>query len=230
MARFQHHGIDLGDGSAVHFTDGVLGIAGPGGNPADFEIKQTDLDIVTRNGKDKVHHVNYGQRLSEDETIERAFSKVGHRGYHLLFHNCEHFAAWCVVDRHESRQISVACNRLSSVGAKTIAATSVQIAARIGFKGIVRGASPWMLASDAAQWATEIGGHHVGLRDPVKRKRASRAVGMTTALTIGAFAGPIGLAVAGGLWCVGEAASEVSQTAYEKARKQNSEPKKKLSV
>ncbi|WP_186776074.1 lecithin retinol acyltransferase family protein [Rubripirellula reticaptiva] len=218
LARFQHHGIDLGDGSAVHFTDGGLGVAGPTGNATHFQIKRTDLDVVTRCGRDVLHYVDYRDRLHVDETVERAIRRIGTRDYHLLFHNCEHFAVWCITDRHESRQVSVAFDRASSVGIKAIAAASVHVASRIGAKRIIRGASPWMLIADAAQWATEAGGHHVGLRNTKQRKQASRAVGATTALSIGALGGPVGIAVAGGLWCAGEVAGELSQAAYENVR------------
>ncbi|TWU54437.1 NC domain protein [Rubripirellula tenax] len=218
VARFQHHGIDLGDGSAVHFTDGRGGVAGPSGDAATFEVKRTELDEVTRNQRDSMHVVEYRDRLPIDETVERAISKIGSRNYNLLFHNCEHFAAWCVLDRWESRQVSVAFDRASSVGAKALATTSMHVAARLSAKSVLRGATPWLLVADAAQWATEAGGHHVGLRDPKRRRNASRAVGVTTAMSVGALAGPLGIAVAGGLWCVGEVAGELSQVAYEKAQ------------
>jgi hypothetical protein len=178
------------------------------------------LDFVTRGGRDRLHVVEHGLRRTPEQIVDRAITHVGTRGYDLLFYNCEHFAAWCVHDRYESRQIAVACDRATAVGVKAIAATSVHFAARVGTKGILRGATPWMIVADVAQWATEAGGHHVGLRDPKKRRQVSRAVGATTAITVGAIGGPIGMAVAGGIWCVGEVASELSQTAYERVRRQ----------
>ncbi len=220
LGRFQHHGIDLGDGSTVHFTDGGVGVAGPIGNAAEFEIKRTGLDVVTRSGRDRVHLVQHTTRFEPDEIAGRALGRVGTRNYDFLFHNCEHFAAWCVHDRHESRQVAVAFDRASSIGIKALAATSVHVVSRVGARGLLRGVSPWTLVADAAQWATEAGGHHVGLRDPQRRKHVSRAVGVTTAMSVGAIGGPVGIAVAGALWCVGEVAGELTQAAYEKARQQ----------
>ncbi|MFK8114858.1 MAG: lecithin retinol acyltransferase family protein [Rubripirellula sp.] len=217
---FQHHGIDLGDGTAVHFTDGNGGVAGPGSDSSDFQIQHTSIELISRQGRDRLHVIAYQDALPADQVVERALSQVGRQGYHLLFDNCEHFACWCVIDRDESRQVSVACERLSAASLKAITAGTIRIASKSGVKRVMRGASPWMLVADAAQWITEAGGHHVGLRDPLRRKHAGRAVGMTTALGIGACGGPAGLVVAGGIWIAGEVVGEVSRTTYDKIRDQ----------
>ena len=215
---FQHHAIDIGDGTVVHFTDGAGGVAGPGSETSDFQIQRTPLGQVTRNGRDKTHRVRYEQPFSADVVVSRALGQVGRRGYHLLFDNCEHFAAWCVVGRDESRQVDIARERVSAAGVKALAAGGLRFVSTVGAKRVVRGASPWILAADAVQWTTEAIGHHVGLTDPSKRKQAGRAAGGITALGIGAVAGPIGMIVAGGIWTAGEVAGEVSRGAYEKAR------------
>ena len=220
---FQHHAIDLGNGDAVHFTDGDGSVARPGSDSDRFEIQVTSMDVVTRSGRDAIHVVSHRERLDPTLVVQRAMSQVGRKGYHLLFDNCEHFACWCVLDRDESRQVSVACERLSAAGVKAIAATTVRAASSIGVKRVIRGASPWMLVADAAQWITEAGGHHVGIRDPQKRKRAGRAVGATTALGVGACAGPAGVLVAGGIWVIGEVAGEVSRVTYDQVRERRRE-------
>lgn len=43
---------------------------------------------------------------SPEETLRRAKSKLGKKGYNLFFHNCEHFALWCKTGICESRQIA----------------------------------------------------------------------------------------------------------------------------
>lgn len=217
---FQHHAIDLGNDDAVHFTDGDGGVAGPGSDSDGFEIKVTSIDAVTRGGRDTIHVVAHRDGLDPERVAERAISQVGRRGYHLFFDNCEHFACWCALGRDESRQVAVACERLSAAGVKAIAATTVRAASSIGVKRVIRGASPWMLVADAAQWITEAGGHHAGIRDPQKRKQAGRAIGATTAFGVGACAGPAGVLVAGGIWVIGEVAGEVSRAAYDQIRQQ----------
>ena len=76
-----------------------------------------------------------------------------------------------------------------------------------------------LVAADVAQWITEAGGHHVGLRDPRQRKRAGRVVGFTTALGVGAIAGPTGVAFAGGVWAVSELVAEASRQAIDHTTK-----------
>jgi len=208
---FQHHGIDLGDGSVVHFTDGNHGVAGPGGNRKNFEIQQTAIEAVTRGGRDRLHHVAHSDPLCPEQVSQRAISQVGRRGYHLLFDNCEHFAMWCIVGRDESRQVDVAVERFGAAGIKAAAAGALGFVARRSAKRVLKGAAPLLIAADVAQWATEAGGHHVGLRDPKRRKRAGQAVGLGTAVGVGALAGPAGIAVAGSVWVAGEVAAEVSR-------------------
>lgn len=215
---FQHHVVDIGDGTAVHFTDGAGGVAGPGTDSNSFVIQRTPIELVTRNGRDRLHHVRYEQPLDAETIVQRALSQVGRRGYHLLFDNCEHFAAWCVVGRDESRQVDVARERFSAASVKAMATAGWRLASKLGAKHATRGATPWILVADAAQWATEAAGHHAGLTDPDERKKAGRAVGGITALGIGAVGGPAGIAIAGGVWAIGEFAGEVSRGVYEKVR------------
>ena len=182
---YQHHAIDIGDGLVVHFSDGAGGIARPGTAVEDFQIQRASRDSITRGGRDSVHVVSHSRRLPADEIVLRAESQLGRTGYHLLFDNCEHFANWCVVDRRESRQVSIACERIGAAGAKLAAIGSVRASVKVGAKSFVRGVSPWLLISDAAQWITEVGGHHIGLRDPHRREQAGKAVGATTSSSSG---------------------------------------------
>lgn len=221
---FQHHAIDVGDGTAVHFTDGDGGVAGPVGGTADFVVMHTSMSMVTAMGRCKVHVVQHASPLDADEIVERAISQVGRKGYHLMFDNCEHFASWSAVGKEESSQIRIACERLAAAGVKTIAASAAGVVSRHGAKRLLRGASGWMLLAEAAQWATEAGGHHVGLRDPKQRRNAGRAVGSVTAMGLGAIGGPVGIAVAGGLWVAGELAGEASHRVYQQARGQRKTP------
>jgi len=47
----------------------------------------------------------YDQRLSVEDTMRNAESRVGSLGYHLVRNNCEHFAAWCATGRAVSSQV-----------------------------------------------------------------------------------------------------------------------------
>lgn len=213
---FQHHAIDVGDGTIIHFTDGSGEVAGPGGDSDQFRIQRTSIDVATRGGRSKIHVIEHPQRLSADAVVARAISQCGRGGYHLLFDNCEHFACWCVADRYESRQVSLAGKMLTTAAMKALAATA-NASTKLGAKRLA-GVSPWMLLADAAQWVTEATGHHVGLRNPSQCKRAGQAVGVTAAVGLGACAGPAGAAVSGGLWMAAELASELSQATYQQVR------------
>lgn len=215
---FQHHAIDLGDGTVVHFTDGSDGVAGPSGDFARFQVQRTSWDVITRQGRDAVHVVEHPERLDVEESVRRALQLVGRRGYDLVFDNCEHVVTWCVCGREQSRQVHAACERLGSVGVKVAVAGMVRSASRFGARSLVRGASPWLLAADAAQWVTEATGHHVGLRDARHRRLAGRTVGLATSVTVGTLGGPAAAAVAGGLWIAGEAAGKLSRVGYDRFR------------
>lgn len=215
---FQHHAIDLGDGTVIHFTDGAGGVAGPVGNFDEFRVCRTSMSVVTRDGRDRVHWVEHRDRLSADETEARAMELLGRRGYDLLFDNCEHFAVWCVCGAEESRQVQLICERVGAAGVKVALGGVLRSATRHGVVRAVRGAHPFLLAADVAQWATEAVGHHLGVRDPRRRRAAGRAVGMATSLGFGAIGGPAGVAVAGGLWVAGEMVGEVSRAGYEQIR------------
>jgi len=206
---FQHHAIELGEGEAIHFSDGFEGPAGPGGDTAEFVVGKTTMNALTRNGKDRVFFVNYGKlQPSAGDTIRRAQSQLGRRGYHLFHDNCEHFATWCVTGKAVSAQVRTATERVGAVAMKA----GLVVAAKVALRS-TRVLKPWTLAADAVQFGTEAVGCHVGLADPVLRKRTGQALGGMTALGIGAFAGPAGIALAGGSWLLGEISGEVMSRA-----------------
>jgi hypothetical protein len=89
---FNHHGIDLGDGSVAHYLEGRRILRSP---LAEFSREQP------------VSVVSY---LPEEcspagVTLRRAMGRLGEQSYNLLFNNCEHFAHWCKTGRHRSAQV-----------------------------------------------------------------------------------------------------------------------------
>lgn len=93
---YWHHGIDMGDGTVVHFT----------GEPLErvaAEVRRTSYEDFARGGP--VLRVQHADGLAPDETCERALRHLGARGYHVLFSNCEHFASWCATGRPHSGQV-----------------------------------------------------------------------------------------------------------------------------
>lgn len=48
--------------------------------------------------------INY-HLYTEEETVQRAESRLGEASYNLAMNNCEHFAIWCKTGVHESHQV-----------------------------------------------------------------------------------------------------------------------------
>ena len=88
---YEHHGIDCGDGTAIHYR-----------KPSEV-IERTSMATFARGGK--VYIRPYPVRFIPDTVIQRAESRLGERKYNLIFNNCEHFATWCVTGVNDSRQI-----------------------------------------------------------------------------------------------------------------------------
>ncbi|MGB3405562.1 MAG: lecithin retinol acyltransferase family protein [Microcoleaceae cyanobacterium] len=88
---YEHHGIDCGDGSVIHYR-----------KPSET-IERTSVATFSRSNP--VYVRQYPVRYIPESTIQRAESRLGERQYNLLFNNCEHFATWCVTGVSDSRQI-----------------------------------------------------------------------------------------------------------------------------
>jgi len=89
---FNHHGIDLGDGTVAHYLEGREILRSP---QEDFS---RGLAITT---------VDYpeGSCSTIGVSVRRAMRRLGEQNYNLLFNNCEHFAYWCKTGRHRSNQV-----------------------------------------------------------------------------------------------------------------------------
>ncbi len=127
-----HHGIDIGDGTVVHWTSGLdtearRGVRGVVRGKRNAEIRRTSLEYFAGGHTVRVRH--YSQELDGDQVVRRALERVGERGYSLVWQNCEHFATWCKTDRHESRQVKKAAG-IAAASART--APWVPVAVRKG--------------------------------------------------------------------------------------------------
>ena len=87
---FNHHGIDLGDGTVAHYLEGR-------------EILRSPLEEFSQGQPLRV--INYVEASPQGVTLRRAMGRLGEQDYNLLFNNCEHFANWCKTGRHRSGQI-----------------------------------------------------------------------------------------------------------------------------
>jgi hypothetical protein len=88
-----HHGIDLGDGTVVHYLEGKQILRSP---IDEFSLGEP-LQVVPHNDADPV-----------GVTLRRAMGRLGEERYNLLLNNCEHFAVWCKTGKHRSSQVEKA--------------------------------------------------------------------------------------------------------------------------
>ncbi len=91
---YEHHGIDCGDGTVIHYS------------------KASATPTVSRTSSttfawgNPVYTKQYSVSFIADVVVERAASRLGEQQYNLLSNNCEHFATWCKTGRNESRQLA----------------------------------------------------------------------------------------------------------------------------
>jgi hypothetical protein len=89
---FNHHGIDLGDGTVAHYLEGR-------------EILRSPLMEFSRGQPVSMVAYEPGGCSPVGVTLRRAMGRLGEQNYNLLFNNCEHFAHWCKTGRHRSAQV-----------------------------------------------------------------------------------------------------------------------------
>ena len=95
---YYHHGLFLGSDQVIHYSGFVDGFSSG-------KIEITSLDAF-RNGNEikvKRHKIRTYDR---EESIDRAYSRLGEDWYSVLINNCEHFVTWCIVGIHSSSQVN----------------------------------------------------------------------------------------------------------------------------
>lgn len=90
---YQHHGIDCGDGTVIHYR-----------KPSEI-IERTSIDTFSLGNKIYKRDYLDGFYFIAMVVVNRAISRLGEKKYNLLFNNCEHFATWCKTGISESQQI-----------------------------------------------------------------------------------------------------------------------------
>ena len=93
---FNHHGIDLGDGTVAHYLEGR-------------EILRSPISEFSQG--EVVSVMDHNDASPAGVTVRRAMSRLGEQNYNLLFNNCEHFATWCKTGRHRSVQVDSVVER-----------------------------------------------------------------------------------------------------------------------
>jgi len=120
---YSHHGIDIGDGTVVHFSGEPM-------NVAKAEVVRESIEAFLQGGECKT--VRYERDvLHAEETVDRALEQVGVKGYRLWTNNCEHFAAYCKTGEKHSHQVRRAARRLATVGASAVLVAGTLVLSRV---------------------------------------------------------------------------------------------------
>lgn len=111
---YKHYGIYAGNNTVVHYSD-------KGSNfGLDIKVQEASLDDFAGGVQIQVCHLDPKKYnlYSADETVERAYSRLGEKKYNLVFNNCEHFAVWCKTGISDSEQVTkaIATAAVISVG------------------------------------------------------------------------------------------------------------------
>lgn len=107
---YTHHGIFVGDDSVIHYSGFANGISSG-------VIEVTSLEAFC-NGKGAEVRTYETRRYSPEESVARAYSRLGEDWYNVLLNNCEQFVAWCITGWHSSEQV----NNTVAVGVTGVAA------------------------------------------------------------------------------------------------------------
>jgi hypothetical protein len=192
---FQHHGIDMGDGTVIHLapTDG------PRLTWRDkseyFSVRRVALEQFSAGRRLRVR--THAQPRQPDEIVAQAESLLGKSGYSLVEDNCEHFATLCATGNSSSHQVEISQATVTSLAS---AATKFfwSVSSRVGAQTIVKGATrihPAALLADGVEVIALAVGCSRGL-DVKQSKRLARISSNVAAVGIGAvIGGPVGAAV-----------------------------------
>jgi len=106
---YAHHGIDLGDGTVIHFAEA-------GKKSGQARVVRAPFCDFLRGGRPRVVSYSPGRALPVEKTIALALAELGTAGYSLSWNNCEHFATYCKTGRRKSRQVKRALAGAAAAG------------------------------------------------------------------------------------------------------------------
>jgi hypothetical protein len=189
---FQHHGIDMGDGTVIHLAPTRGARVTLHDDSDEFSVRRVSMEeFCVGQVPQKVEHLDE----RDPETIaQAAAASLGRSGYSLLDGNCEHFACECATGRAESRQIEMGeatVSSMASMATKMFWSVSSKYCGRWLTKSAMR-AHPAMLLADGVEVATLAAGCRSGL-SATRSRRLAKMSGTAAAAGIGtAMGGPAG--------------------------------------
>lgn len=97
---YTHHGLYLGQQQVIHYT-------GLSNDNHSGQIEITNLETFST-GKGCSVMPAHLRLYDAEESIARAYQRLGENNYNLLFNNCEHFVTWCLYGLQTSQQVNKA--------------------------------------------------------------------------------------------------------------------------
>jgi len=115
---YRHYGIYAGHDRVIHYSSRN----GDFGN--DVCVRETSMKRFVKGGSYQIAEFDAKQGkekcFSREETVSRARSRIGKKGYNLLFNNCEHFALWCKTGVNKSDQVEKTLCAVLLLGAAVV--------------------------------------------------------------------------------------------------------------
>lgn len=217
---YWHHGIDMGDGTVIHFSSGLPfntssvanTLSAPDALPASDSERLAMMKIRRTNMQEfhwgnKIEVVSHASSLDDESVLRRASESVGQEAYLLSHNNCEHFATWCKVGTARSWQVegmeSLAQSTISATAKSALAIAAKKrltaVALTMVSKPLATAAAaikPVFLLADVAEYCSFVTAQKMGCSDE-NSKSVSRWTGRSTAAAIGLVTGgPAGAAAA----------------------------------
>jgi hypothetical protein len=101
-----HYGVFVSDSEVIQF--GLAPNARPELKDSDIEVLATDIDTFLAGQFLEVAEFDRKEKKTHptpEEAVAKARARMGEKGYHILYNNCEHFAYECVSGKHYSEQV-----------------------------------------------------------------------------------------------------------------------------
>lgn len=201
---YYHHGIDMGDGSVIHFGTGSKKKTNP-------KIDRVPLETFA--GGKEIEIVDSVPEFEPDEICRRAEARLSQTDYKLFGNNCEHFASWCREGEHRSSQVwkfKKVAQSAGSAAIKAVASGSSPIAKTVAgsLRSVLPSAlkvglpkiSPWLMLADAAELSSSQMSQQLGFEEK-KSQQIGQVAGVATSAGVGFLvAGPVGAAANVCLW------------------------------
>lgn len=120
---YTHHGLYVGSGKVIHYSGFANGMS-------TGAIEVTAIDAF-RNGNPFYIESHLFRLYDGDESVDRAYSRLGEDWYNVVLNNCEHFVTWCINGVHSSSQVNMTVEMIAAAYKAQQAAETAKLAASV---------------------------------------------------------------------------------------------------